>query len=572
MKKKLTVISSLFLLSLCTGVNAEVTPVAGTNNNIIVSGTAQGNKMISVVLLNNTIVPETDRADASKVIEAYKDIILSGTKATTDHIRYYTQLTSKSDGSYSVDIPMGDTEKGEYTVYVNNGDYAYIPYTSNSYRTGLISDIKDGNVTAETAISENIPYISSKSALYAVLSDKDQVAVMTEENIKKIDITDSEKAISELMALIDEAVTIQALAEGKIADYDSAKPSLSEMEEMDVIIATVTEDGEKAVLENIKGAPTNDVNDFKTNLKLQFALNSVCYNVNSTAENILKALKDNNKYIGLDLSELLTLSQTNQALAVKNTAQKKPTTKEAAQTALDNAVEAIKKKTNSGGSSGSGGSGSGSGGSGRGNSSVSSGPVVSINTAISSAANGRDIFSDLSNYDWAKPAIEKLVEYKIVSGYDDLTFRPANNVTRAEFVKMIINAFYSSELSASSSVFSDVKDSDWHCEYIMTAYEKNLVSGVGNDMFAPSERISRQDMSVILYNAAKAFNILSDGEKTEFADDSLIADYAREAVYTLKGMGIINGQDGNLFAPWNFATRAEAAKIIYSLIPVAEEE
>ena len=51
-----------------------------------------------------------------------------------------------------------------------------------------------------------------------------------------------------------------------------------------------------------------------------------------------------------------------------------------------------------------------------------------------------------------------------------------------------------------------------------------------------------------------------------FDDDNSIADYAKSSIYVLKEQGIINGVGGNMFAPYNTATRAEAAKMIYEII------
>lgn len=57
-----------------------------------------------------------------------------------------------------------------------------------------------------------------------------------------------------------------------------------------------------------------------------------------------------------------------------------------------------------------------------------------------------------------------------------------------------------------------------------------------------------------------------------FADDASIADYAKTAVYLLKENGVINGRGENTFAPNGTATRAEAAKIIYTLKTTFVEE
>ena len=55
-----------------------------------------------------------------------------------------------------------------------------------------------------------------------------------------------------------------------------------------------------------------------------------------------------------------------------------------------------------------------------------------------------------------------------------------------------------------------------------------------------------------------------------FADDSVIEDYAKEAVYQLTAQGIINGFEDGSFRPDDTATRAQAAKMICLLTELAE--
>ncbi len=62
-----------------------------------------------------------------------------------------------------------------------------------------------------------------------------------------------------------------------------------------------------------------------------------------------------------------------------------------------------------------------------------------------------------------------------------------------------------------------------------------------------------------------------DEESAKFADDSEIANYAYSAVYGLKASGLVNGSDGK-YNPKNNLTRAEAAKVISSLIEFLAEK
>ena len=75
-------------------------------------------------------------------------------------------------------------------------------------------------------------------------------------------------------------------------------------------------------------------------------------------------------------------------------------------------------------------------------------------------------------------------------------------------------------------------------------------------------------MAVIAANVLSYLNISVSKKNLDFADADNIADYAKDAVSKLTAKGIINGYEDNSFRPEGFATRAEAAKILYGLLPL----
>ncbi|OBZ13602.1 S-layer homology domain-containing protein [Bacillus sp. FJAT-26390] len=86
-----------------------------------------------------------------------------------------------------------------------------------------------------------------------------------------------------------------------------------------------------------------------------------------------------------------------------------------------------------------------------------------------------------------------------------------------------------------------------------------------------NELISRQDMAVMAHRAAGLANLkLAGSSATSFADQSDIADYAAKAVQDMQAAGILNDKAGNKFVPSGLATRAEAAKAIYSILSKIE--
>lgn len=174
-------------------------------------------------------------------------------------------------------------------------------------------------------------------------------------------------------------------------------------------------------------------------------------------------------------------------------------------------------------------------------------------------------FKDVPSSHWAYPYVTKLAANGTISGYDDGTFKPNNNVTREEFVKMIIGA--AGLLSSSAQCeFADVANDAWFYSYVASGFEKGIISGVTDTEFGIGRNITRQDVAVI---AARILTYLEAEipELTEvtLTDIDTVSDYAQESVKLLNGIGIIGGFDDGSFMPHNALTRAEAAAIISRL-------
>lgn len=175
-------------------------------------------------------------------------------------------------------------------------------------------------------------------------------------------------------------------------------------------------------------------------------------------------------------------------------------------------------------------------------------------------------FSDMKGFDWAAPAVEALAKKGIVSGIGNGKYEPERNVTREEILVMILRAF-EVEIGEVISDFTDAAADGWYNGYLAAAKSKGFVSGKPDGTFGIGEAVTREDTAVMAYNIAKAMGIEFNIEKTEnFADDAEVSDYATDAVYALKNAEVINGKGEGIFAPKASCTRAEAAKIIYTLI------
>lgn len=166
---------------------------------------------------------------------------------------------------------------------------------------------------------------------------------------------------------------------------------------------------------------------------------------------------------------------------------------------------------------------------------------------------------------WAKDAVSALGARGIVKGVGNGEFNPKGQVTRAEFITMLMNLLALSVENATTS-FSDVEQGEWYQGNIATAQKLGIVNGKPNGKFGVHENITREDMAVMVYKAIQVKQLeLSVRETGAFKDEASIANYAKQAVEATQRAGIINGVGNGEFAPKKNASRAEAAVMIYNL-------
>ena len=118
-------------------------------------------------------------------------------------------------------------------------------------------------------------------------------------------------------------------------------------------------------------------------------------------------------------------------------------------------------------------------------------------------------FSDVPTSHWAFEYISELVNDNVLSGYPDGQFRPNNNVTRAEFGKIMISASGIQVKPATATSFEDVAITDWYCPYIESA--KEFLTGFqygGSAMYLPTKAAIREDIAVALVKL-KGYDVLA---------------------------------------------------------------
>lgn len=218
-------------------------------------------------------------------------------------------------------------------------------------------------------------------------------------------------------------------------------------------------------------------------------------------------------------------------------------------------------------SSNLGGSTTGGGGSAYRNTSIQSNDVKPEPVKESLA-----MFLDMEDFAWAMEAVNALYTRGVLNGKSEKIFAPADNVLREEFAKMVMSSV-EFETLAGEVQFDDVAVSDWYYDYVTQAYLCGVINGESESSFGSGKKITRQDMAVMCYNALVKKGVIDEENEIilEYTDSAEISDYAHNAVGVLTSLKILTGNDDNSFIPHGFATRAEAAQMIYKALKFIEE-
>lgn len=209
-------------------------------------------------------------------------------------------------------------------------------------------------------------------------------------------------------------------------------------------------------------------------------------------------------------------------------------------------------------------------------------PVLAM-TAImaqSTVAFGAETFTDLTGYNWAKPAIENMAAQGILSGVGNQKYAPAANVTVTEFASMAMRAYGGKDAAITLSneqgnleEIEAVNGNYWGNTTICAAQKFGLTDRFGLDKARWSEPATRAEMATIVMTIAEqmgeeAFEI-KDGIENNIGDYSEVSSYANDMRYILQAYsnGILCGtDDAGSYAPSAYAKRAEAAAIMQRLV------
>lgn len=192
-------------------------------------------------------------------------------------------------------------------------------------------------------------------------------------------------------------------------------------------------------------------------------------------------------------------------------------------------------------------------------------------------------YIDINNH-WAYDSIKYVISEGYFQGVNSKEFMPNSEMTRAMLVTALwrLTGDNLTHTSTSNGVtrvipnyvnmFWDMKDSDWCTNYIAWANKEGIISGYSKREFRPNENVTREQLSVILYNYMKEYRVVRGfnqffvNEAVTFTDNEAISDWAKEQVSIMQQIGLMTGRPDGSFDPQGTVTRAEVAIVIERLV------
>ena len=151
-----------------------------------------------------------------------------------------------------------------------------------------------------------------------------------------------------------------------------------------------------------------------------------------------------------------------------------------------------------------------------------------------------------------------------IFGYDDGTFRPDNNMSRAEaaaiFARLISEK--KGENISGKATFKDISSKDWFAKEVGYLEKYGIIKGYSDNTFKPNESVTRAEFVAMTVRFNSLFNDVKKGSYTVKYTDVATNYWAYSDVAYAKHAGWLNGYADGTFKGDNAITRAEVVTVV----------
>ena len=198
-----------------------------------------------------------------------------------------------------------------------------------------------------------------------------------------------------------------------------------------------------------------------------------------------------------------------------------------------------------------------------------SGNIGRASYEVSASSDWTPAFSDTQGY-WAASYVDYLYTAGITTGYTDGTFRPNQNITRAQFAVMLYRYLGLSDADYADVTlpFADLGSiADYAIPAVKALYSEGIINGTtGSDgqlYFNPNGSLTRAQAAAMIGRTQEKGYATTE---LTFTDAASIPSYATYYIQTMVAQGVISGYTDGTFKPNANITRGQMAKILYNLM------
>ena len=170
-------------------------------------------------------------------------------------------------------------------------------------------------------------------------------------------------------------------------------------------------------------------------------------------------------------------------------------------------------------------------------------------------------FADVPATSWAADAVAFASAHELFNGTAPGQFSPEAPMSRGMLAVVLHNL--ERNPAAVGGSFDDVNHQQWYGEAVTWAAEQGIVTGYGDGKFGPNDRITREQLAVILWRYAGQPTASQD---LPFSDAEQASSWALAALGWATEQGILHGKNGDILDPGGFATRAETAQMLMQFL------
>jgi murein DD-endopeptidase MepM/ murein hydrolase activator NlpD len=191
--------------------------------------------------------------------------------------------------------------------------------------------------------------------------------------------------------------------------------------------------------------------------------------------------------------------------------------------------------------------------------SATSGNITKISEILQESS-----FTDLNQNDENFVAINFLKNNDIVKGYPDGSFKPASKVSRVEALKFIYEGLNKEVRPKAMLEFADTDSKAWYARYIAAAQKDGVIKGYAGNLFKPANSVTRAEFIKMLMEAS-GFDGKSYVPSKQPYSDVVVKDWYYTYIGLARDKNLLDTST-NLFRPNQEMTRSEVAQILYKTI------